>query len=211
MRINVKRYNILILSLTTCALIACDLFANDETPEWSFARRLMSDRVARNVGDLLTVVISEVSSASMDAKQSTDKSIDIGGSASMSHATVDSRATPWTNATLPSITASGDRKFAGSGSMQNDGNLSGAVTVRVIDILPGGHLLIEGKRTLVVQNESLTFTVMGTVRQEDVASDNTVKSSQIGDLTIRYQSDGSVAKTAKKGLLSSFVDWVDPY
>ena len=116
---------------------------------------------------------------------------------------------PWTNAALPSFSATASRKFAGQGSMENKGSLSGSVTVRVTDVLPGGHLLIEGKRTLVVQNESLTFTVMGTVRQEDVGSDNTVKSSRIGDLTIRYQSNGSVAQSQKKGLFAALTDWLN--
>lgn len=182
-----------------------------EAPEWNLATRLVSDRRACRRGDLLTVTIDEASSAKMDAKHSTDKSFDLSGSANVSYPKVDSRQMPWTNAALPAFNATASRKFAGAGSMENKGTLSGSVTVRVMDILPGGALLVEGSRTLIVQNESLTFTVMGTVRQEDVAADNTVKSSRVGDLTIRYQSNGSIAKAQKKGLLVSLIDWINPF
>jgi flagellar L-ring protein precursor FlgH len=95
--------------------------------------------------------------------------------------------------------------------MENKGVLSGSVTVRVMDVLPGGQLLIEGKRTLVMQKETLTFTVMGTVRQEDIAADNSVQSSRVGDLTIRYESNGSVATAQKKGIFDRVIDWINPF
>lgn len=199
-----------VVLLATWGVLAGNTYA-EEPQEWALASRLTGDRQARRVGDLLTVIIEEISSGKVDAKQSTDKNFDMSGAASVSHPTVDSRSTPWTNAALPSYSASASRTFGGQGSMENNGTLSGSVTVRVIDILPGGHLLIEGKRSVEVQNESLTFTLMGTVRREDVAADNTIQSSRIGDLTIRYQSSGSIATAQKKGLLTSIVDFINPF
>jgi len=200
----------MIIGLTTCMLIGGDLIAS-EPPVWELATRLSGDRRARRIGDLLTVMIEEASSSKLDAKNTTDKSFSMSGAANVSYPTVDARPQPWTNATLPAFSAQASRKFAGQGSMENKGTLSGSVTVRVRDVLPGGHLLVEGRRTLMVQNESITFTLMGTVRQEDVAADNTVQSSRVGDLTIRYQSNGSIAKTQTKGLLVSLVDWINPF
>ncbi|MEI6807327.1 MAG: flagellar basal body L-ring protein FlgH [bacterium] len=202
------RWHVILLAIW--GLLTGNLYA-EEPPEWALASRLTGDRQARRVGDLLTVIIEEISSGKVDAKQSTDKSFDVGGSASVSHPRIDARSVPWTNATIPSYSASASRKFDGQGSMENNGTLSGSVTVRVIDILPGGHLLIEGKRSVEVQNESLTFTLMGTVRREDVAADNTIQSSRIGDLTIRYQSAGSIATAQKKGLLTSIFDFINPF
>lgn len=205
---NKLRY--MLMALTICAVITDDLSA-EELPEWSLATRLFGDRRAKRRGDLLTVTIEETSSAKIDAKQSTDKSFDINGSANATFPTLDNRPRPWTNATLPAFSATASRKFSGQGSMENKGTLSGFVTVRVRDIMPGGNLLIEGARTVIVQNESLTFTVMGIVRQEDVAADNTISSSRIGDLTIRYQSNGSIAKAQKPGLFVSLINWINPF
>ena len=182
-----------------------------EEPQWALATRMTGDRLARHVGDLLSVVIEETSSAKLDAKQSTDKSTDIGGSASMGHPSVDGKGMTWTNASLPSFSATASRKFSGAGSMENKGVLSGSVSVRVTDVLPGGQLLIEGTRTLVMQKETLTFTVMGTVRQEDIGVDNSVQSSRVGDLTIRYESRGSIAATQKKGIFDKVIDWINPF
>jgi flagellar L-ring protein precursor FlgH len=199
------------LYLLAGMLMFSSLVAFCEEPQWTMASRLCGDRLARRVGDLFSVVIEETSSAKLDAKQSADKSTDIGGSASFGHPNVDGRKTSWTNATLPAFSATASRKFNGQGSMENKGVLSGSVTVRVMDVLPGGQLLIEGKRTLVMQKETLTFTVMGTVRQEDIAADNSVQSSRVGDLTIRYESNGSVATAQKKGIFDRVIDWINPF
>lgn len=205
-----KRYRLPLVMTAAWMLFPGELLA-DDPPQWQLATRLTGDRRARRVGDLLTVIIEETSSGKVDAKQSTDKSMTMDGSANVGNPTIDARPTTWTNVTLPSYNATAGRKFDGQGSMENNGKLSGSVTVRVTDILPGGSLLIEGRRTVVVQNESLTFTLMGSVRQEDVGADNTVKSSRVGDMTIRYQSNGSIASSQKKGLIASVVDFINPF
>ena len=61
-------------------------------------------------------------------------------------------------------------------------------------MLPNGNLLIEGKRTLVVQEEQLEMVLTGIVRPEDVTGDNTVESTRVADASITYHSTGTIAK-----------------
>jgi flagellar L-ring protein precursor FlgH len=53
--------------------------------------------------------------------------------------------------------------------------------------------------------------VSGTIRREDIASDNTVKSTSVADATIRLESSGSVADAAKRGWFGRIIDWVNPF
>lgn len=191
-------------------LMSCGAMAGDE-PKWRLATRLTADHKARNVGDLLTVAIVEELSAKRDAKQATDKSFDMGGSASVFHPRIDTRPEAWTNATVPAYSATANRKFSGSGSMENKDAVTGHITVRVTDVLPNGNLIVEGRRTMAVQGDSVTMILTGTVRVEDISADNVVQSTAVADAMIRYESTGTIADTQKKGMLTRLVDWINPF
>jgi flagellar L-ring protein precursor FlgH len=182
-----------------------------EEPSWAMASRLYSDRKARRVGDLLTVQIVEEASATKDAQQSMDKSYSFDGSASVGHPRIDNRPNAWTNFTVPSWGVDAQRSYSGKGSLANKDIVSGSITVKVIEVLPNGNLMIEGKRLLVVQEGTMEMILTGTVRVEDIGKDNVVKSTAVADAAIRYESTGSVASAQKKGLLASLIDWINPF
>ena len=187
------------------------IFAANEAPAWSMAARLYGDHRAKNVGDVLTVVIVEESAASLAAQQTTDKSMSFDGSASFYHPRLDSKAIAWTNYTIPAFNAQAARTYGGKGSLENKDTLSGSIAVRVIEVLPNGNLLIEGKRSVVVRNETVQFILTGTVRTEDIDKDNAVKSTQVADASISYQTSGSIADTQKKGIVPALLDWINPF
>ena len=164
------------------------------------------------MGDLLTVLIIEESSSSKDSQKTTDKSFSLGGQASFYSPTVDGapRAS-WTNAGLPAFSAQAERKFTGKGAMENKDTLTGSIGARVLEVLPNGNLLIEGRRMVVVQQESVEIILTGTVRPEDITRDNTVRSTSIADATIQYVSSGSISKSQNMGLFPKLWDWLNPF
>ena len=93
--------------------------------------------------------------------------------------------------------------------MQNRDELSGKVGACVMEVLPNGNLIVEGRRTLVVQNERMEMVLTGIVRPEDIASDNTVKSTQVADASITYHSTGTIANNQSEGLFSRLLDWMN--
>ncbi len=199
------------LLIGTLALVAVTGLQAVDDPSWLMASRLYGDRKARRVGDLLTVLIIEESQASRDAQQGTEKSFSFGGSASFAHPKLDDRGTAWTNATIPTWAVEAKRDYEGKGSMENKDKLSGAIACRVMEVLPNGNLLIEGKRSVYVRKETVTFILTGTVRVEDIEKDNTVKSTDVADATIRYETTGSIADSQKKGLVPVMLDWINPF
>jgi len=183
-----------------------------DKPTWSLATRLYGDHRARNVGDLVTVLIIEESTSSKDSSKETDKTFDLSGDVSFSTPQIDgaTRAT-WTNMTIPSWKLKTKRNFGGKGKMSNEDKLKGTISARVVEVLPNGNLLIEGKRRVEIQNESAQFILTGIVRPMDISRDNFVKSTAVADAAIQYISEGSIARNTKKGLIPSLWDWINPF
>jgi flagellar L-ring protein FlgH len=201
---------VLLLAVSLLASDAATVLA-DEGPRWSMASRLYSDHRARQVGDLLTIIIVEESSAKRDAEQQTDKSMNFGGSVNLSRPRIDNRGVAWTNYTIPTLNVDASRTFKGNGSLANKDTLSGSIAVRVTEVLPNGTLLIEGKRSVAVQNETVELLLTGTVRVEDIDKENTVQSTDIADASILYLSNGSISDSQRKGIVPSLLDWINPF
>jgi flagellar L-ring protein precursor FlgH len=185
--------------------------ADDKKDDWKMAKKLYKDTKAKEVGDLITVLITEETLASKDAKSSSSKSTSAGGTASFAHPKIDNRETTWTNATLPAYSLEASRKFQGDGSIENSEKFTASITVRVIDVMPNGNLLIEGSRKLVLQKETMTVHIAGTVRPTDITRRNTINSSDIADASIKYASKGPLAKNQERGLVTRLSDWINPF
>jgi len=179
-------------------------------PKWALAMRMYSDRTAYKVGDILTVVIVEEAKSSKDSDKSTEKQVKLDGSVSLGSPLIDGvpRAR-WTNAVMPKWSLDTKKSYSGKGAMQNRDELSGKVGACVMEVLPNGNLIVEGRRTLVVQNERMEMVLTGIVRPEDIASDNTVKSTQVADASITYHSTGTIANNQSEGLFSRLLDWMN--
>lgn len=188
-------------------------------PEWSMVTRLYGDEKARAIGDLVTVVIEEKSKASKSAESSSDNSTSGGGSMSVgtpyyTKDTKDGEETvggPWTRATLPSFDWKFGRSFSGGGKTSSEEDLSSTLTARVLDVLPNGNLLIEGRRLVEMQDEKVEVILTGMVRPRDIASDNSVYSSRLADASIRYETRGPLARDQRRGLLTRLVNWINPF
>ncbi len=201
------------ISPMMCGAMLCLLMATSSlaSRSWNMAANFYGHKKARDVGDLLTVRITEASDVEKDASRSDKKSYDLGGSASFSHPTVDNRELEWTNATLPKFSVAGTRDFSGQGAVADKDKFESYITVRVMDVLPNGDLMIEGKRTLVLKDDTVQVVLTGAVRVKDIDNENIIESTKIADAMIQYRSNGSLEKTTKKGLVPRFVDWVNPF
>src|SRR5690606_1674482 len=74
---------------------------------------------------------------------------------------------------IPPISASGSDSNAARGSTTRGGSLNARMTAQVVDVLPNGNLLIEGRQTIIVNEEEQIIVVSGIVRPQDIAPDHT--------------------------------------
>lgn len=200
------------LALTMLIPLPCGLLtASDSDKEWTMATKMYSDRKAKAVGDLITVLIEETSTATKDGKTTSSKQNSLSGSLSFGHPKMDDRPTAWTNMSLPSYALDTKGSFQGAGSIQNNDKFVTKITAKVMEVLPNGNMLIEGKRMITLQQETVEMVLTGVIRPNDVAKDNTIQSSSIADAAIRYSSSGPIAREQERGLLMSFWNWVNPF
>ena len=85
------------------------------------------------------------------------------------------------------------------------------IAVQIIDVLPNGNLVVQGKRETSFSGEKQTILLHGIVRAEDVNADNTVLSYNIADATIQIIGKGTVTDSTKKGWFTRLWDKINPF
>ena len=68
-------------------------------------------------------------------------------------------------------------------------------------MLPNGNLEIEGTREVTTNKEKQIMTLTGTVRPEDIASNNTIQSTYVADAKITNTGAGCIGARMKEGLI----------
>lgn len=174
------------------------------------ANTLFVDQRAEFVGDILTVKIVEVSTASEKATTDTSRSNDIETGISNLMG-LETNKFPSSITPEKMIAAKTSSDFSGEGETTRTGSLSATITARIVDVLPSGNLAVEGKRELYVNNEKKEILVQGIVRPKDIAYDNSILSTQIADAKIIYTGIGVIGERQSPGWLSRIADTVWPF
>lgn len=173
---------------------------------------LFVDQRAWRVCDVLTVRISERSSAAGSAsteiarQTEVDARIDafLGLMSKLESLNGRIDATNLVNAAT-------EYTFKGEGKTRREGSLSAAVAVYVKHVLPQGNLYIEGSKTILVNDEEQYFYISGVVRQIDISPSNTIASELVSDLQVEFTGTGDVSDATEQGWLGRFFQWFWPF
>ncbi|MEI6205607.1 MAG: flagellar basal body L-ring protein FlgH [Desulfuromonadales bacterium] len=173
---------------------------------------ITEDFKARRRGDIITIVITETSSASKAAKTDTGRSSSINaGMPNFLGLEYQGIAKNLGPDLTKLINANVDSAYKGSGSTSRQENLNATITARVIDVLPNGNLQIEGRRNIKVNEEDQEILLEGTVRPRDVGQNNTVNSVYVADAKISYSGRGIISDRQSPGWLMNILDKVWPF
>jgi len=167
-------------------------------------RAVYADDVARQIGDVLTIKITENSTvdnkAKRDMKKETDRSTmfngDVGGFADLGEF---------------GMAAQSDNELKSKADYKDERKFADSITVVVMDILPNRNLVVLGTRNRNISGDIQTIEVSGIVRPSDVAFDNTVKSERVADFRIVSRNEGVSAPYTKPGWLGSIFDILWPF
>jgi flagellar L-ring protein FlgH len=171
---------------------------------------LAEDLKARQRGDIVTVIISEQASASKQANTDTKRSSSMSAGIPNLLGLEKTPVKTWADlANLLSV--SFDSKFSGAGSTSRADTLTATISTKVVDVLPNGNMLIEGRRNVKVNNEDQIIVLTGTVRSRDVSSDNTISSALVADARINYTGTGVVSDRQSPGWLMNIFDKIWPF
>jgi flagellar L-ring protein precursor FlgH len=163
-------------------------------------RSLFADPKAARLGDAVTVLVVETSSASNDASTTADRasniSLDATGKAGTS--------------TMPEVSfgAGTGNSFKGSGATSRGGSVRAKISARVDSVLANGDLMITGHRTIIVNGEEQRITLSGIVRPPDIMADNTVYSYNIAEARIAFEGNGVVTSAQGPGWITKLLHWL---
>ena len=157
------------------------------------------DITARQVGDLLTVILDEQTDATKQASTGITKE----NSTSISAPTILGQDISLNgNPLSTSLESAND--FAGKADSSQSNKLQGSITVTVSQVLPNGNLRVQGEKWIAINQGDEYVRLRGIVRQVDITPNNTVLSTQIGNAQIAYRGKGTPAEANSMGWLARF-------
>ena len=162
---------------------------------------MIADLRASRINDLVTLKISEATSAIAKADVTTSRagtnsvtaSFGIGGGSSLN---------PTTGTT---------QKYAGAGVTDRSATFTTVVTARVVKVVGNGNLIFEGFRDIQLNNETQRLYVAGMLDPHMLDATNTIASGQVAELRIGYGGQGVIDETLKPGYISRLLTYIWPF
>ncbi len=164
----------------------------------NLSRSLFSDQKANHVGDAVTILVVETSSASNTAQTTSSRTSNLSLSATGNLSS--------TAATPPSVgaTIGTTNSFTGQGGTSSAGSIQAQISATVDSVLPNGNLFVVGNRTIIINGEEQIIKISGVIRPSDIQTDNSVYSYNISDATIIFRGNGIVSRAQEPGWLTKF-------
>ena len=161
------------------------------------------------VHDLITVIINERFKASSDQSLDTTKEVknkDTLKALLDPMQLLQLRLRGGDISSLGLIDLKAKQEFKGDGQYDRNDKFSAQIAAEVIDVKPNGNLVLQAKKSIVMDGEKKMLVLSGLARQEDITDANTVLSGQLADLRIDVQHAGELRRSAEKGLLTRVLD-----
>jgi flagellar L-ring protein precursor FlgH len=206
------------MRLAACLLISTALFSGVAEAQarrgsiYSVAGGPVSptaSKVAYKVGDLVTIVVSETQNLKNEEKS------DITKASSVDWRVQNFDVKPNAFSVLPRLAAASDDQFNGSANYEKKGTFTARLTATVVDVLPNGNLVLQGRREISMDKETKILEFGGIVRRYDLRSDNSIASERVANARITYAGSGPLTNGTERRGLGGFVhdtlDWLWPF
>ncbi|WP_461516036.1 flagellar basal body L-ring protein FlgH [Porticoccus sp.] len=213
-----SRISVVVLAWFTALLVGCGGMPRDSHPDYAPVEltalpeesmpeangsifsstqnlSLFEDIRARQVGDIVTVILAE----STDAAKTSDTSLDKSGSTSIAEPIIGNHS----NFNL-GVDLSSQSGFEGESSSNQSNSLTGSIAVSVAKVMPNGNLYVQGEKWIQINQGHEFIRLRGIIRPVDISSTNTVLSTKVADARISYGGTGAPAEVNVVGWLSRF-------
>lgn len=154
------------------------------------------DRTARNVGDILTIQLTESTTATKETETEIKKATET----TVAEPTLFQRVNDFGFQT----SVDNELDFKGEADSDQKNSLQGSITVTVTEVLPNGVLRVRGEKWITLNRGDEYIRISGMVRPEDIGPDNSVSSVKVADARIAYSQTGELAHANTMGWLSRF-------
>jgi flagellar L-ring protein precursor FlgH len=162
-----------------------------------------SNQKAYRVGDIITVLILESTSALQKAGTTTNVRDDL--SVNFNHSI--ERLYP---SIQPSTQVQGGARndYKGLGETTRSSNIKTTISAKVLEVLQNGNLKIKGVHRVDVNENEQKIEITGIIRSKDVSMSNTVYSYQVADSNISIIGKGAVGEAESPGWITRIMNWI---
>lgn len=161
---------------------------------------LFSDRKAKRVGDIITVVLQENTqsnkAANIEIRKENEMTNDGAG-------TIFGIAPSAGDINL-GLGIGNDREFRGQSLADQSNRLTGNISVTVVDIYPNGTLVVRGEKWITINQGEEFIRISGLVRPDDINPNNTMMSTKLANARIEYSGTGQLANSQNMGWVTRF-------
>jgi len=174
------------------------------------AKGFFKDQRAHRVGDILTVLVeiadkAQLANQTSRSRTSTNEA-GVGGVMGSIFGSVVPDVDP--SAAIDLTSGANDK---GAGSVNRSESIQTQVAAVVLQVLPNGNLVIEGRQEVRVNFEVRDLIVQGVVRPEDIQADNTIPSAKIAEARISYGGRGQITDMQQPRYGQQILDAILPF
>jgi flagellar L-ring protein precursor FlgH len=164
-------------------------------------RPMFEDRRARHIGDMITILIVEKTSAVKAGASSGNKS----GSVNFTP------PGPLAKTFGASVSTDAAHKFADGDNQSASNTFTGTIGVTVTEVLANGNLIVAGEKQ-VAMNKGVEFIrFSGMISPDNIASGNTVSSTQVADARVEYRTNSQIDRAEMTSMVSRFFQSLLPF
>ncbi|MFM9911941.1 MAG: flagellar basal body L-ring protein FlgH [Methylophilaceae bacterium] len=184
------------------------------------SRPIFEDRRARFVGDTITVLLVEKTSANRTTKEAANRkssaAVAIGTpkvlgvtpklpfSANVLNTQID-------NDLSSSFNSSSDVSTSDDQDDRNTNTVTGSITVTVIEVLPNGNLMVSGEKQVAVNQGTEFVRLSGVVNPINISGSNTVNSTLLADARIESKQNQSIDTAQVLSVMARFFTLLLPF
>lgn len=171
---------------------------------------LLGDRRAQSLGDIMTVVIEIDDEAEMrnSTQRTRSGSEEAGVEAFFGAANV---LPPGIMKLHPNVAMESKSDFDGDGSVKRNEKVTLRVAATVVQVLPNGHMVIQGDQEVRVNYELRDLQITGIVRPMDISRYNEISYDRIAGARISYGGRGQLSSAQQPRYGQQAVDRLLPY
>ena len=158
---------------------------------------MFADKKARDVGDILTIIIDESTTQTATKSRSNSKEADVSLNAGTGIFHF-----------LAAASAGTSDSFEANGSARDTNRFSGRITVTVVEVLPNENMIVEGTQSIWQNKDEHKITIRGIVRRADVTASNTISSTKVADATLKFDGKGPLNAKQRQGILTQVFNFL---
>jgi flagellar L-ring protein precursor FlgH len=177
------------------------------------SRAFFRDQRAANVGDIITVLVNITDEAELQNQTSRSRNngeglglpVMLGLEASVP------RLFPPTTTAANLVNGNSNSNSTGTGQINRSETVTLRVAGTVTQVLPNGNLVVVARQEVRVNHELRELQIGGVIRQQDIASDNTVRHDRMAEARIAYGGRGTLSDVQQPRYGQQLLDIILPF